>query len=92
MHSEIADRLLAAERQRQTLALAATVPDPLDAINRQRNRTALLLVSRADQLLEDDQPTAAAAEYEQAARLFPDTQWAATARDRLARMERKEQI
>ncbi len=89
LHGQIAERLWAAERLRQGMARAQSSPDPLAAIGRTLDRASLVAFDRADQLAAERQFAAAAEEFQQTIRLFPQTHWAAVARQRLAELENR---
>ncbi len=88
-HEQAAQRLWAAERTNKLLALAEAAPDPLEIIGRQRDRAALTAVDRADTCARQGRFAQAAQGYDQAIKLFPETHWAAVARQRLSRLENR---
>ena len=70
----------------------ASIPDPLEEINRQVDKTAFILVYQADRLYRELNDTDSAVEtYKQVIKLFPENQWAQVARERLEEIERKSQ-
>ncbi len=77
---------------RQTERMAAlqaeiAQPDPVERARVEMDQTALVLVRQGDHLQRDLGLGAPAADsYRQAIRLFPDSSWAAEAREKLAEM------
>jgi tetratricopeptide (TPR) repeat protein len=66
----------------------ANIPDPLEEIRKQVDKTAFILVYQADRLYRELNETASAVEtYNRVIRLFPRNQWAAVARQRLSEIE-----
>jgi hypothetical protein len=65
-------------------ALGRTVADPVERIRAQQDLAALALVRQADRFYRElDRKESAAAKYEQVMALFPESSWAAVARQRL---------
>jgi hypothetical protein len=63
---------------------ARRVADPVERIRAQQDLAALALVRQADRFYRElDRKESAAAKYEQVMALFPDSSWAAVARQRL---------
>jgi tetratricopeptide (TPR) repeat protein len=82
------------EKDRQDRRLAAletelaSIPDPLQEIDRQVDRTAFILVYQADKLYKElNQRESAVAAYKEVIQLFPTNRWAAVARERLSQIE-----
>lgn len=82
------------ERRRSRLeeleAELASIPDPLEEIRKQVDKTAFILVYQADRLYRELNETESAVEtYKRVIRLFPRNQWAAVARERLSEIENR---
>jgi len=82
------------ERDRQDRRLAAletelaSIPDPVQEIDRQVDKTAFILVYQADKLYKElNQRESAVAAYKEVIQLFPTNRWAAVARERLSQIE-----
>jgi len=66
----------------------ASIPDPLEEIQRQVDETAFILVYQADRLHRELNDTESAVEtYKRVIKLFPRNQWATVARERLSQIE-----
>ncbi len=66
----------------------ASIPDPLEEIQKQVDKTAFILVYQADRLYRELNETESAVEtYNRVIRLFPRNQWATVARERLTEIE-----
>lgn len=66
----------------------ASIPDPLEEIEEQVDKTAFILVYQADRLYRELNETESAVEtYNRVIKLFPKNQWAAVARQRLSEIE-----
>ena len=71
-------------------AQLASIPDPLEEIRKQVDKTAFILVYQADRLYRELNETESAVEtYKRVIRLFPKNQWAAVARERLSEIENR---
>jgi len=86
--------VLEQERRQQRLdeleAELASIPDPLEELQKQVDKTAFMLVYQADRLyLELNQTDSAVESYNRVIRLFPENQWAQVARERLEEIENK---
>jgi Tfp pilus assembly protein PilN len=86
--------VLEAERRRQRLdeleAELASIPDPLEEIEKQVDKTAFILVYQADRLYRELNETESAVKtYKRVIKLFPRNQWATVARERLSEIENK---
>ena len=84
--------VLEGERRQSRLdeleAELASIPDPLEEIGRQVDKTAFYLVYQADRLYRDLNETKSAVEtYKRVIKLFPKNQWATVARERLTEIE-----
>jgi tetratricopeptide (TPR) repeat protein len=84
------------ERDRQDRRLAAletelaSIPDPVQEIDRQIDKTAFILVYQADKLYKElNQTESAVAAYKEVIQLFPTNQWANVARERLSQIEQR---
>ena len=84
------------ERERQSRRLIqlerelASIPDPLEEIARQNDRTAFIMVYQADRLYRELNLTGSAVEtYNRVIELFPENKWAKVARERLSEMNKK---
>jgi len=80
------------ERRRNRLeeleAQLASIPDPLEEIRKQVDKTAFILVYQADRLYRElNETESAVATYNRVIKLFPRNQWAAVARERLSEIE-----
>ncbi len=65
----------------------AGIPEPMDQVKSQVNQAAERMVQEADELwLDRRQRTPAAARYQRVIELFPDSEWASVARQRLEQM------
>jgi tetratricopeptide (TPR) repeat protein len=85
------------ERDRQDRRLAAletelaSIPDPVQEIDRQVDKTAFILVYQADKLYKElNQTESAVAAYKEVIQLFPTNRWATVARERLSRIEQRQ--
>ncbi len=68
----------------------AAIPDPLEEINEQLDRTAFILVYSADRMYNELNLTDSAIEtYKRVIKLFPDNQWAKVAHERLEEIKNK---
>jgi hypothetical protein len=86
--------VLEQERRQQRLDELETefagIPDPLEEIQKQVDKTASMLVYQADRLYQELNQTDSAVEaYNRVIRLFPENQWARIARERLTEIENK---
>ncbi len=84
--------VLEAERRQQRLeeleAELASIPDPLEEIEKQVDKTAFILVYQADRLYRELNETQSAIEtYKRVIKLFPKNQGATIARERLSEIE-----
>ncbi|UCE48094.1 MAG: hypothetical protein JSW47_21160 [Phycisphaerales bacterium] len=74
----------------QLEAELASIPDPLEEIERQVDKTAFILVYQADRLYRELNETESAVEtYKRVIKLFPRNQWATVARERLTEIEKR---
>jgi len=82
------------ERRRSRLdelqAQLASIPDPLEEIREQVDKTAFILVYQADRLYNELNQTDSAVEnYNRVIKLFPENRWAKVARQRLSEIENR---
>lgn len=85
-------QVLEDEARRQRLeeleAQLASIPDPLEELRNQVDRTAYILVYQADRLYKELNQTDSAVEnYNRVIELFPENRWAMVARQRLEEIE-----
>jgi len=68
----------------------ASIPDPLEEIQKQVDKTAFILVYHADRLYRELNRTDSAVEtYNRVIELFPKNRWAQVARQRLSEIEKQ---
>jgi TolA-binding protein len=96
---KLVQEVLDQDRRQRRLAAAeaelASIPDPMEQVERQVDKTAFLLIYRADQLYKElNRTESAVAAYKEIIQLFPTNRWAEVARERLAEIDkhRSEQI
>jgi hypothetical protein len=81
------------DRQRRINKLEAelaAIPDPIEEINEQLDRTAFILVYSADRMYNELNLTDSAIDtYKRVIKLFPENQWAKVARERLEEIKNK---
>ncbi len=71
-------------------AQLASIPDPLEEIQDQVDKTAFTLVYQADRLYRELNQTDSAVEnYNRVIELFPENRWAKVARQRLSEIQKK---
>ena len=71
-------------------AQLANIPDPLEEVRRQVDKTAFFLVYQADRLYRELNQTDSAVEnYNRVIELFPENRWAKVARQRLTEIENR---
>ncbi len=90
----LVQQVLESERRQRRLneleATLASIPDPIEETQRQVDKTAFILVYQADRLYRQSNQTDSAVQtYNRVIRLFPQTQWAEVARQRLSEIETK---
>ncbi len=88
-------QVLEQERRQSRLdeleAQLANIPDPLEEIQQQVDKTAFILIYQADRLYRELNQTESAVEtYKRVIELFPENQWAQVARERLAQIKEKQ--
>jgi TolA-binding protein len=84
--------VLVAEQQKDSLdeleAQLASIPDPLEEIQKQVDKTAFILVYQAERLYRELNRTDSAVEtYKRVIELFPKNRWAQVARERLSEID-----
>lgn len=87
-------QVLEDERRRRRLeeleAQLASIPDPLEELQKQVDKTAYILIYQADRLYKELNQTDSAIEnYNRVIELFPQNRWADVARQRLTEIENK---
>jgi len=71
-------------------AQLASIPDPLEEVQNQMDKTAFFLVYQADRLYRELNQTDSAVEnYNRVIELFPENRWAKVARQRLSEIENR---
>jgi tetratricopeptide (TPR) repeat protein len=85
-------QVLEEERRQSRLdkleAQLASIPDPLEEVQKQVDKTAFILVYQADRLYRELNQTDSAVEnYERVIELFPENRWAKVARQRLSEIK-----
>jgi TolA-binding protein len=69
-------------------AQLASIPDPLEEVRQQVDKTAFILVYQADRMYKELNQTDSAVEnYNRVIELFPENRWAQVARQRLSEIE-----
>ena len=86
--------VLADEQRQQRLdeleAQLASIPDPLEEIQKQVDKTAFILVYQADRMYRELNRTDSAVEtYNRVIELFPKNRWAQVAREQLSEIEKQ---
>lgn len=84
--------VLAKERQQDRLnaleAELASIPDPVEQMKQQADKTAFTLVYQADRMYREmNQAESAVETYEQVIRLYPQNRWAEVAKQRIAEIK-----
>lgn len=87
---EVLDEERRQSRLDELQAQLASIPDPLEEVQNQVDKTAFVLVYQADRLYRELNQTDSAVEnYERVIALFPENRWAKVARQRLSEIENK---
>jgi tetratricopeptide (TPR) repeat protein len=87
---EVLDEERRQSRLDELQAQLASIPDPLEEVRSQFDKTAFVLVYQADRLYRELNQTDSAVEnYRRVIELFPESQWAKVARQRLSEIENK---
>lgn len=89
---KLIQEVLVADQKKDSLneleAQLASIPDPLEEIQKQVDKTAFILVYQADRLYRELNRTDSAVEaYNRVIKLFPKNQWAQVARERLLEID-----
>ena len=83
--------MLVAEQKQHSLseleAQLASIPDPLEEIQKQVDKTASILVFQADRLYRVNRTDSAVETYNRVIELFPKNRWAQVARERLSEID-----
>ena len=84
--------VIAKERQQERLdaleAELASIPDPVEQMEQQADKTAFTLVYQADRMYREmNQAESAVETYEQVIRLFPQNRWAEVAKERISEIK-----
>lgn len=85
--------VLEKEREQRRLdeihARVASISDPLEKFRREVDRTAFILIYEADRMYDDrEQRNSAIQAYQRVIKLFPETQWAEKARQKLSQIRK----
>ena len=87
---EVLDEERRKSRLDELRAQLASIPDPLEEVKNQVDKTAFILVYQADRLYNELNQTDSAVEnYNRVIELFPENRWAKVARQRLKEIENK---
>ena len=87
---EVLDEERRQSRLDELQAQLASIPDPLEEIENQADKTAFILVYQADRLYRELNLTDSAVEnYNRVIKLFHENRWAKVARQRLSEIENK---
>jgi len=87
---EVLDEERRQSRLNELEAQLASIPDPLEEVQKQVDKTAFILVYQADRLYRELNQTDSAVEnYNRVIKLFPENQWAKVARQRLSEIENR---
>jgi TolA-binding protein len=90
---QLVQQVLEQDRRQRRVAAAeaelASVPDPVQQVERQVDKTVFSLIYQADRLYKElNQTESAVAAYREIIQLFPTNRWAAVARERLAEIDK----
>jgi len=87
---EVLDEERRQSRLDELQAQLASIPDPLEEVQNQVDKTAFILVYQADRLYRELKQTDSAVEnYNRVIALFPENRWAKVARQRLSEIKNK---
>jgi len=87
---EVLDQERRQSRLNELQAQLASIPDPLEEVRKQVDKTAFFLVYQADRLYRELNQTDSAVEnYNRVIELFPENRWAKVARQRLTEIENR---
>jgi len=87
---EVLDQERRQSRLDELQAQLASIPDPIEEVRQQVDKTAFILVYQADRLYNELNQTDSAVEnYNRVIELFPENRWAKVARQRLSEIENR---
>lgn len=87
---EVLDEERRQNRLDELQAQLASIPDPIEEVQNQVDKTAFILVYQADRLYRELNQTDSAVEnYNRVIELFPENRWAKVARQRLSEIEKQ---
>ena len=87
---EVLDEERRQSRLVELQAQLASIPDPLEEVRQQVDKTAFTLVYQADRLYSELNQTDSAIEnYKRVIELFPENRWAKVARQRVSEIEKR---
>ena len=90
---EVLDQERRQSRLDELQAQLTSIPDPLEEVQKQVDKTAFILVYQADRLYRELNQTDSAVEnYNRVIALFPENRWAKVARQRLSEIENKKNL
>jgi tetratricopeptide (TPR) repeat protein len=90
---EVLDEERRQSRLDELQAQLASIPDPLEEVQKQVDKTAFVLVYQADRMYRELNQTDSAVEnYNRVIKLFPENQWAKVARQRLSEISNKKNL
>jgi len=90
---EVLDEERKQSRLDELQAQLASIPDPLEEVQNQVDKTAFVLVYQADRLYRELNQTDSAVEnYNRVIELFPENRWAKVARQRLSEIKNKKNL
>ncbi len=90
---EVLDEERRQSRLDELQAQLASIPDPLEEVQNQIDKTAFILVYQADRLYRELNQTDSAVEnYNRVIALFPENRWAKVARQRLSEIKNKKNL
>lgn len=85
---EVLDEERKQRRLQELQAQLASIPDPLEEIQKQVDKTAFILVYQANRMYRElDQKASAIQAYNRVIELFPQSRWAEEARQRLSEIK-----
>jgi tetratricopeptide (TPR) repeat protein len=90
---EVLDEERRQSRLDELQAQLASIPDPLEEVRKQVDKTAFVLVYQADRMYRELNQTDSAVEnYNRVIALFPENRWAKVARQRLSEIANKKNL
>jgi tetratricopeptide (TPR) repeat protein len=88
---EVLDEERKQRRLNELQAQLASIPDPLEEIKKQVDKTAFILVYQANRMYRElDQKDSAIQAYNRVIELFPQSRWAEVARQRLSEIQKNQ--